>query len=80
MGQKLNNAGAKRVKILENWRRGVNAVWELSIDYTEVNKELSAQIAVNEKKLTQLVQSNNELKTQLEGAKQKLKEIYTKFS
>ena len=75
MGQKLNNAGAKRVKILENWRRGVNAVWELSIDYTEVNKELSAQIAVNEKKLTQLVQSNNELKTQLEGAKQKLKEI-----
>ena len=75
MGQKLNNAGAKQVKILENWRTGVNAVWELSIDYTEVNKELSAQIAVNEKKLTQLVQSNNELKTQLEGAKQKLKEI-----
>ena len=32
MGQKLNNAGAKRVKILENWRTGVNAVWELSID------------------------------------------------
>ena len=31
MGQKLNNAGAKRVKILENWKTRVNAVWELSM-------------------------------------------------
>lgn len=75
MGQKLNNAGAKRTKILEDWRTGVNAVWKLSINCTEVNKELSAQISVNEKKLNQLVQVNNELKTQLEGTKQKLKEI-----
>ena len=32
MGQKLSNAGAKRSKILENWKTGDGAIWELSVD------------------------------------------------
>ena len=75
MGQKLYNARGNRNKVLEDWKTGRNAVWDLSLDCFKVNKELSAQILSNEKKLNQLTQENNELQIQLEGTKQKLKEI-----
>ena len=75
MGQRLSNAGGKKNKILESWKSGDGADWELSIDCVKVNKELNAQISSNEAKLNQLIQENNELQTQLEGTKQKLKEI-----
>ena len=75
MGQRLSNAGAKRSKILEGWKTGEGADWELSIDCIKVNKELSTQVSSYEKKLDQLMQESSELQTQLEGTKQKLKEV-----
>ena len=32
MGQKLSNSRAKKMKILEDWRTGANAIWELPIN------------------------------------------------
>ena len=48
MGQKLYNAKAKRSKILEDWKTGDGAIWELSVDCVAANKELSAQVSSNE--------------------------------
>ena len=37
------------MKILEDWRTGANAVWELPINCVEVNKELNVQVSVNQR-------------------------------
>ena len=75
MGQKLSNAGAKRSKILEDWKTGDGAIWELSVDCVAANRELSSQVSSNEKKLKRLMQGNDHLQAQLEDTRQKLKEI-----
>ena len=76
MGKKLHKTGAKKSIILDSWKEGDNSVWELSIDCVTANRELGAEVLLNERKITKLMQENSLLQAELHGTRQKLKEIH----